>query len=71
MELLLDTFLIILLSLSGLTFIFLGAAIAVESSFTSGGTTVVRFVQVHHPSLGKWPESFFSNELLSVNCNSN
>ena len=53
MELLFDTFLILLLSLSGLTFIFLGALMAVESSFTSGGTTVVRFVLVPSSIAGK------------------
>ena len=53
MELLFDTFLILLLSLSGLTFIFLGASMAVESSFTSGGTTVVRFVLVPSSIAGK------------------
>ena len=48
-----DTFLVFSVSLSGWTFIFLGAAMAVESSFTSEGITDVRFVQVPSSIAGK------------------
>ena len=48
-----NTFLVFSVSLSGWTFIFLGAAMAVESSFTSEGITDVRFVLVPSSITGK------------------
>ena len=52
-EVLLGTFLVFSPFLSGWTFIFLGAAMAVESSFTSEGTTDVRFVLFPSSTAGK------------------
>ena len=48
-----DTILVFSVSLSGWTFIFLGGAIAVESSFIYEGITDVRFVLVPSSISGK------------------
>ena len=50
---LVDTILVFSVSLSGWTFIFLGGAIAVESSFIYEGITDVRFVLVPSSIAGK------------------